>query len=153
MTKLLIISSQVHKTLSSLQLEKCLSLVQASEHDYQVVELAAGTYEIPFVINSYHQHQPYDGYLALGLILEKNKAHYDFIMSHISRSFTHFALNHIPVGNGIISAKTIDDLSVKIESQDPCLSAYPSAFRAVDALIRLQKNFKASNPRPRFSSG
>lgn len=59
-------------------------------------------------------------------------------MSHIRYSFTQFALNDIIVGNGIISAATREELSDKVRSSDPCLSAYPSAVNAVDSLIQLR---------------
>lgn len=59
-------------------------------------------------------------------------------MSHINTCFTQFALNNIIVGNGIISGSNLEDLSAKVNSLDPCLSAYTSAFNAVDYLIQLR---------------
>ncbi len=140
MTKLLIISSNIHKELASIQLKYCLEIVKKSHHNYQVEIAEAGTYEIPFIINSYHQKKPFDAYIALGLILKTNLDHYDYIISHIKTCFTHFSLNNIAVGNGIISGKTLEELAIKINSQDPCISSYPSAFHAVDYLIKLKKN-------------
>ena len=139
MTKILIVSSNIHKTLAAKQLEHCLNSVKKSHHEYQVDIAAVGTYEIPFIINSYHRNNPFDGYIALGLVLKKDKDHYDFIMSHIKECFTSFALNHIPVGNGIVSGDSLDELAEKIDSPDPCCSAYQSAFHAVDYLIELQQ--------------
>ncbi len=138
MPKILIISSQIHEELSSKQLQSCLDLVKKSNYDYEVQVLNAGTYEIPFVINSYAKKKPFDAYIALGLVLKTNADHHDYIMSHIKHSFTHFALNDIIVGNGIISAPTINELAVKIASPDPCLSAYFSAYNAVDALLKIK---------------
>jgi 6,7-dimethyl-8-ribityllumazine synthase len=80
MTKLLIISSNIHKQLSPIQLNNCLKIVQNSKHDYHVEISSAGAYEIPFIINTYHQKTPYDGYIALGLLLKTNIDHYDYIM-------------------------------------------------------------------------
>jgi 6,7-dimethyl-8-ribityllumazine synthase len=140
MTKILIVSSNIHKQLASAQLEKCLNVVKKSPHDYQVEIVEAGTYEIPFVINSYHRENPFDGYIALGLVLKSNVDHYKCIMSHIKECFTYFTLNNIVVGNGIISGANLDELAIKIESQDLCLSAYQSAFHAVDYLIKFKKN-------------
>ena len=62
MTKILIVSSNVHKKLSAEQLEKCLNIVKKSQHEYQVEIVEAGTYEIPFVISSYHRKNIFDGY-------------------------------------------------------------------------------------------
>ena len=138
MSKILIISSDIHKNLAAEQLDLCLTLVKHSGYNYQVESLQTGAYEIPFVINTYQQNQPFDGYIALGLILKTNLDHYNYIMSHIRYSFTRFALKDIIVGNGIISGSTIDELSDKVRSSDPCHSAYPSAFNAVDCLIKLR---------------
>ncbi|ARG98674.1 6,7-dimethyl-8-ribityllumazine synthase [Legionella micdadei] len=145
MAKILIISANIHKELSEKQLAYCVDLVKKSTHEYQIEVTAAGTYEIPFIINAYHQKNPFDGYIALGLVLKKNLDHHDFIMSHIKECFTRFALNNIPVGNGIISATTLEELASKVDSRDPCLSAYQSAFNAVDYLIKLknQLNLKS----------
>lgn len=138
MSKILMISSGIHKQLASEQLELCLTLVKNAGYDYQVEILQAGAYEIPFVINAYHQNKPFDGYIGLGLILQTDLDHYDNIMSHIRYCFTQFALNNIIVGNGIISGPTIEALSEKVHSSNPCFSAYPSAFNAVDCLIKLR---------------
>ena len=138
MPKILIISSEIHKQLASEQLDLCLALVKNAGYNYQIELLQAGAYEIPFVINTYHQNKPFDGYIALGLILNANPDHYDTIMSHIRYCFTQFALKDIIVGNGIISGSTIEDLNDKIHSSNPCLSAYLSAFNAVDCLIKLK---------------
>ena len=140
MTKILIVSSNIHKKLASEQLEKCLNIVKKSHHDYQVEIVEAGTYEIPFIINSYHHENPFDGYIALGLVLKSNIDHYHYIMSHIQECFTYFSLNNIAVGNGIISGANLEELAVKIDSQDPCLAAYQSAFYAVDYLIKFKQN-------------
>lgn len=140
MTKLLLISANIHKDLSARQLAYCERLVKESEHDYQIEVAAAGTYELPFIINAYQQKNPFDGYIALGLVLKTNPEHHDYIMSHIKTCFTRFALNNIAVGNGIVSGSSPEELALKIDSADPCLSAYPSAFRAVDYLVKLKKN-------------
>jgi len=142
MTKILIVASNIHKKLAAEQLAGCEQLIKKSRHDYQVELVEAGTYELPFVINSYHSTKPYDGYIALGLVLKSNPDHYGYILSHIKRCFTEFALRQIPVGNGIISGDSLDSLAAMVASADPCLSAYPSAFRAVDYLIGLKDKLR-----------
>lgn len=137
MARILIISSNIHQELSPIQLANCLEIVEQSPYDHHVEILDAGTYEIPFAINTFHRHNPYDGYIALGLVLNTNVNHYDYIMSHIKHSFSYFSLNNIVVGNGIVSGSSIDELTAKVTSSDPCLSAYPSAIKAVDTLIKL----------------
>ena len=138
MPNILLISSCVHKPLAAEQLNYCSKLVKKAGYDYQIELLETGAYEIPFAINMYHQKKSFDAYIALGLILKKESEHYHNIMTHIRYCFTQFSLNNIIVGNGIISGLTMEELGEKIRSPDPCLSAYPSAFNAVDCLIKLQ---------------
>ncbi|WP_419418755.1 6,7-dimethyl-8-ribityllumazine synthase [Legionella sp. D16C41] len=140
MTKILIVSSNIHPELSIKQLENCLDVVKQTSHQYQVETIKAGSYEIPFVINYYQQNNPFDGYIALGLILKKNLDHYQYIMNHVSACFTQFALQGIIVGNGIITGASVEELKANVNSNDPCLCGYISAVNAVDTLIK----FKAS---------
>lgn len=140
MSRILIISSHIHKDLSARQLAHCETLIKNSNHDYQIEVSPTGTYEIPFIINAYHQKKNFDGYIALGLVIKKNWDHFNFIMSHIKECFTAFALNGIVVGNGIVCGDTLEEIEAKIDSKDPCQSAYGSAFNAVDYLIKLKKD-------------
>ena len=138
MSRILIISSNIHADLSQRQLSHCVELVKKSKHDFHIETVNAGAYEIPFVVNAYQQANPFDGYIALGLILKTNQYHFDYITSHISACFTHFALNNIAVGNGIIAGETRNELAFRIDSADPCVSGYHGAFNAVDYLINLK---------------
>ncbi|MBA2652822.1 MAG: 6,7-dimethyl-8-ribityllumazine synthase [Tatlockia sp.] len=140
MSSLLIISSQIHKDLSKKQLAHCEALVKKSSHDYQIEVASTGIYEIPFIINAYHQKNCFDGYIALGLVLKTDPDHYQYLTSHIQDCFTAFALNNIAVGNGIVSGASLAELTSKIESKDPCTSGYHAAFNAVDYLVKLKEN-------------
>jgi len=139
MNRILIISSQVHKELSTKQLNHCVELVKKTDYQFEVDIVDAGTYEIPFLIQAHQITKRFDGFIALGLLLKSDQDHFDYIQSHIKTCFSQFALNQVIVGNGIISGSTLDELAKKIDSSDSCLSAYPSAFRAVDALIRVKQ--------------
>lgn len=140
MAKILIISSQVHAELSALQLDYCTKLIKEHAYDYVVQHVAAGSYEIPFIINLYEKLKPFDAYIALGLVLKKDIDHFDYIMSHILYSFSRFSLNNIIVGNGIVSAIDSEGLAQKINSPEACLNGYQSAFNAVHALLKIKKN-------------
>lgn len=140
MSKVLIISSQVHQPLADKQLNTCIELVKELQLDYQVEKLNAGTYEIPFVIQAYQRQQPFAAYIALGLIINKNPAHYDYIMSHIKHCFTHFALNNVIVGNGIIAGNDLEEIGTFINSTDPCICTHRSAVKAIATLIHLKSS-------------
>lgn len=138
MPKILVVSSQIHKTLSGQQLDHCRAILDKSPYDYDIEMFSAGTYEIPFVINAYAKNKTYDAYVALGLVLKSNMDHFDYIMSHIKHCFSHFALNDIIVGNGIISGSNIDELTAKVTSEDPCSAAHISACNAVQVMLAIK---------------
>lgn len=144
MGKILILSSRVHENLAEKQLSHCLEVAKKSTHEIQIEKVAAGTYELPFVIQAYHKQNPFDGYIALGLVLKANLDHYEYIMSHIKTCFTQFALQNIAVGSGIITGIDLQDLANKIDNPDPCVSAYASAFQAVNYLINLMDEIEKS---------
>ena len=141
MPKILVVSSNIHSELAAEQLKLCTILVESAGYTYQVESIQAGVYEIPFVISTYHQQNPFDAYIALGLILKADLDHYSSIMNHVRYCFSKFALSNIIIGNGIISAETKEDLATKIRSSNPCDSAYPSAFAAVDCLVKIKNRF------------
>ncbi|MGQ3889069.1 6,7-dimethyl-8-ribityllumazine synthase [Legionella sp. CNM-1927-20] len=138
MAKILIVSSNIHPELSAKQLQNCLDMVKETSYQYQVESINAGSYEIPFIINHYHKKNPFDGYIALGLILKNNLDHYHYIMNHVSTCFTQFALQSMVVGNGIIAGLSLDELEANLASNNPCLCGYISAFNAVNALIKFK---------------
>ncbi|STX51789.1 6,7-dimethyl-8-ribityllumazine synthase [Legionella busanensis] len=138
MAKILIVSSNIHPELSVKQLQNSLDIIKDTSYQYQVESIKAGSYEIPFVINHYHNKNPFDGYIALGLILKKNLDHYHYIMNHVSTCFTQFALQGMIVGNGIITGLSLEELETNLDSKDPCLCGYISAFNAVNSLIKFK---------------
>src|SRR5579871_5495097 len=108
MSRILIISSQIHKELSVKQLNHCVELIKQTSYDFEVEILDAGIYEIPFLIQAYQVKKQFDGFIALGLLLKNNQDHFTYIQSHIQTCFSQFALNQIIVGNGIISGSTLE---------------------------------------------
>ena len=50
MSKVLIISSNIHQDLAAQQVANCLTIAKQYPHDFQIETVEAGTYEIPFVI-------------------------------------------------------------------------------------------------------
>ena len=57
--KLLIIWSHYYQALAEKQLASCRSLLSTSGMEAQVETVEAGAYEIPAVMQYYHQHQPF----------------------------------------------------------------------------------------------
>ena len=137
--KILIVSSNYYPLLAKQHLDACLGLLDAANASYpftysiEIVE--AGTYEIPAVIQYFHRHQPFDGYLPLSLLLKGETDHYEFIWEHIKESFIRFAAEGILMGNGIITAPTMSILESRVADKSRAIEA----LNALDYLLQLKK--------------
>lgn len=136
---LLIVWSNYYGDLANRQLEICLEKLTQYDYRYQVETVEAGTYELPAVIKQYQRMQPFDGYLPLSLLLKGKTDHYEFIWEHVKACFTQFALEGVTLGNGIISAPSMDILRERVENGE----RVQEAINAVDYLIRLKKSIQA----------
>lgn len=132
--KILIVWSNYHKELAKLQVDGCLELLNQSDYEYKVETVEAGCYEIPAVIRYYQEKNPFDGYIVLGLLLKGATDHYEFIWEHIKECFIKFTMDGLVIGNGIISAPTMDLLVSRLVSNERS----KEAFAAVDYLIKLK---------------
>lgn len=137
--KILVIWSNYHKGLAEQQLESCVQLLQQSEYEYAVETVAAGTYEIPVVMQYYHRNHPFDGYIPLSLLLKGGTDHYEFIWEHVKECFIKFALEGLLMGCGIISAPTLELLKSRVASGE----RVNEAFNAVNYLIQFKDRLKS----------
>ena len=133
--KILVVWSNYYKDLAQLQLDSCLQLLDNFEYEYKVETVEAGTYEIPAVIHYYHQNNPYDGYIPLGLLLKGSTDHYEFIWEHVKECFIKFAMDGLLLGNGIISAPNMEVMTKRVENHE----RVEEAVRAIDYLIRMKE--------------
>jgi 6,7-dimethyl-8-ribityllumazine synthase len=132
--KILVVWSNYYNTLAKKQLDSCLQILDQSSYEYEVETVEAGTYEIPSVMQYYHRNNPYAGYLPLSLLLKGSTDHYEFIWEHVKECFIQFALDGLLLGNGIISAPTMEILTSRVENHERVAEAY----RALDYLIRFK---------------
>ncbi|MGQ3888017.1 6,7-dimethyl-8-ribityllumazine synthase [Legionella sp. CNM-1927-20] len=139
--KILVIWSNYYEQLAEQQLESCINLLKKSSYSYQIEKVEAGTYEIPVVMQYYHQHHPFDGYIPLSLLLKGSTDHYEFIWEHVKECFIKFALDGLLLGNGIISAPTMQILQERVTNGE----RVAEAFRAVDYLIRFKRSLTKSS--------
>lgn len=139
--KILVVWSNYYENLAEKQLASCLALLKTSNYDYKVEKVDAGTYEIPAVMQYYHQHAPFDGYIPLSLLLQGSTDHYAFIWEHVKDCFIQFAMNGLMLGNGIIAAPSMDLLTARVEQGE----RVKEAFDAVNYLIQFKSSFRKSS--------
>ena len=136
--KVLIVWSNYYKDLANQQLETCVQYLKQSNYEYQIETLEAGTYEIPAVIQYYHHHEPFDGYIPLSLLLKGSTDHYEFIWEHVKECFIRFTMEGLMFGNGIIAAPNLSLLRDRVENGE----RVKEACVAVDYLIQLKKRHR-----------
>lgn len=136
--KILVLWSNYYEQLAEKQLESCLAILKKSPYQYNVEKVEAGTYEIPAVINYYHQRDSYDGYIPLSLLLKGSTDHYEFIWEHVKECFIKFSLDGLMFGNGIITAPTMEILTARVENGE----RVQEAFNAIDYLLKFKERMK-----------
>lgn len=132
--KILVVSSHYYENLSQIHLQKCEELLKKANYQYQVEHVSAGCYEIPAVMQHYHQHNPFDAYITLGLLLKGSTDHYEFIWEHLKECFIQFTLQGMSIGNAIISAPSMEILTGRVENGE----RVQEAVAAADYLIKLK---------------
>ena len=143
--RILVVWSNYYAELAEKQLDSCLNLLKQSPYDYVVETVEAGTYEIPTVMQYFHQHEPFDAYIPLSLLLKGSTDHYEFIWEHIKECFIKFAMDGLLLGNGIISAPNMETMIARVENGE----RVQEAFNAVDYLIRFkQRHADQRHPEP-----
>lgn len=133
--EILVLWSNYYDKLAEKQLDSCIQILEKSSYDYKIETVEAGTYELPAVIQYYHRNNPYLGYLPLSLLLKGSTDHYEFIWQHVKECFIKFTLEGLLIGNGVISAPSMEILTSRVENQERVIEAY----RALDYLIRLNR--------------
>lgn len=136
--RILVVWSNYYKELADKQLDSCLQLLKQSRYDYSIEKVEAGTYEIPVVMQYYHQNNPFDGYIPLSLLLKGSTDHYEFIWEHVKECFIRFALDGLLLGNGIISAPDMNTMISRVENGE----RVQEAFNAIDYLIQFKQRIK-----------
>lgn len=135
--KILVVCSNYYPDLAKQYLQGCRPLLEQSPYDYAVETLDAGTYEVPFAIQYFNRNHPYDAYLPLSLLLKGTTDHYEFILRHVQECFIRFAMEGIVIGNGIISAPSMEALTERVEN----LSRADEALKAIDYLLGLKQRY------------
>lgn len=143
--RILLVWSNYYEELANKQLDSCVQLLKQSNYDYAIEKVAAGTYEIPVVMQYYHQNHPFDAYIPLSLLLKGSTDHYEFIWEHIKECFIKFAMDGLLLGNGIIAAPDMSTMISRVENGE----RIQEAFNAVDYLIQFKQKIK----KPGFTHG
>lgn len=135
--RVLILWSNYYEALAEQQRDICQQQLQNYDFDARFETVEAGTYELPAVIQYFRQHKPYDAYLPLSLLLQGSTDHYAFIWEHVKDCFKDFTMDGVCLGNGIISAPSMDILRARVANGERT----HEALEAIRYLIELKQRY------------
>ena len=101
-----------------------------------------GALEIPVAIAIRDDHNPADGYVALGVVIRGETTHYEIVAIQSSRALIDLAThNGMPLGNGILTVENYEQAEVRANPAKGDKGG--DAARAALALYALRKGLSA----------
>lgn len=99
--KVLIVEAPFYKELTEALVEGAVEALEQAGVSYDRVDVP-GVLEIPTAIHYAHAHQPYDGYIALGVVIRGETTHYDTVCAESARGLMDLGVQKgLAIGNGI----------------------------------------------------
>ena len=100
--KLLIVASLYHSYITKELVTGAKESLKSASVDFELVEVT-GTLEIPTAISIAERTSNFDGYVALGCIIEGATGHFDVLCHASYQALGQLGLNGVCVGNGILT--------------------------------------------------
>ena len=137
MSKILIVEARFYEDISDMLFEGATAKIDASEHDYEVIDVA-GALEIPAAISYAATQQKYAGFLALGCVIRGETYHFEIVSGESARALMDLSLK-MPIGNGIL---TTENHEQAVKRADPTvLNKGGEAAFALLKQIELKEKF------------
>ncbi len=101
MKKILIVSSNYYKNISSKMLKSSIELLIKNNLKYKIINVP-GVFEIPVTISK--NIKKFDAFIALGCVIKGETPHFDFISNATTLAIMNLSVdNKKPIGNGVIT--------------------------------------------------
>ena len=101
MKKILIVTSNYYKNISSKMLKNSIELIIKNNLKYRIINVP-GVFEIPVTISKNIRN--FDAFIALGCVIKGETPHFDFISNATTLAIMNLSVdNKKPIGNGIIT--------------------------------------------------
>ena len=101
MKKVLIVTSNYYKNISSKMLKNSIELIIKNNLKYKIINVP-GVFEIPVTISKNIRN--FDAFIALGCVIKGETPHFDFISNATTLAIMNLSVdNKKPIGNGIIT--------------------------------------------------
>ncbi len=101
MKKILIVSANYYKNISSKMLKSSIELIIKNNLKYRIINVP-GVFEIPVTISKNIRN--FDAFIALGCVIKGETPHFDFISNAATLAIMNLSVDSKkPIGNGIIT--------------------------------------------------
>ena len=101
MKKILIVTANYYKNISSKMLKNSIELIIKNNLKYKIINVP-GVFEIPVTISKNIKN--FDAFIALGCVIKGETPHFDFISNATTLAIMNLSIdNKKPIGNGIIT--------------------------------------------------
>ena len=142
--KTLIVIAPYYAKIAEAQLAAARAALEKVGAAHETVEVP-GSLEIPPAIslaNSLCQHDPFDGFVALGCVIRGATSHYDVVVEESARGLMLLSVSGVALGNGII---TVENMAQAEERADGArLNTAGGAAEAALHLIALRRRWRTA---------
>ena len=126
MKKVLIVTSNYYKNISSKMLKNSIELIIKNNLKYRIINVP-GVFEIPVTISKNIRN--FDAFIALGCVIKGETPHFDFISNATTLAIMNLSVDSKkPIGNGIITCLNIKQAKARYKKGKEAVQAVISVI-------------------------
>ena len=126
MKKILIVSANYYKNISSKMLKNSIELIIKNNLKYRIINVP-GVFEIPVTISKNIRN--FDAFIALGCVIKGETPHFDFISNATTLAIMNLSVDSKkPIGNGIITCLNIKQAKARYKKGKEAVQAVISVI-------------------------
>tara|TARA_B100000945_G_C20366854_1_gene590078 strand:+ start:742 stop:1128 length:387 start_codon:yes stop_codon:yes gene_type:complete len=126
MKKILIVTSNYYKNISSKMLKNSIELIIKNNLKYRIINVP-GVFEIPVTISKNIRN--FDAFIALGCVIKGETPHFDFISNATTLAIMNLSVDSKkPIGNGIITCLNIKQAKARYKKGKEAVQAVISVI-------------------------
>jgi 6,7-dimethyl-8-ribityllumazine synthase len=103
--RILIVEARFYDALIDELTSGARAVIEAAQAEYEIVAVP-GALEVPGAIAlAAEAADPYDGYVAIGVVIRGETSHYDIVAGESARGIMELTLDGLCIGNGIVTVE------------------------------------------------
>ena len=115
--KLLIVVAPYYRAIADDMIAGAKACIEAAGASWDLVEVP-GALEVPTAIRIADRQSNFDGYVALGCVIQGETTHYDTVCNDSSRALQLMGLDGVCIGNGILTVENMKQAQVRADPED-----------------------------------